>query len=793
MTRNIIFGIFLFLVCSMIVTTTVTQTIQASEYSFVGVTSNGVEFPIEDLSIYTSDGTGDGTGTGTGTGNGTATINGMGINSVIVQKEFDGSLVYGEGVEGVDVSLIPYLPVDSTTEFVALVESDDTEIIYQIPVLGEEYELNGNNLYKTNTPNLLVYSNSITEFGANTISTNDNHITISGDGVTILEIDESLYGEEMYLDGDTSGTLKLITSDYDLIDKAEYLYEFTDLPYTDNGYNIGELDCEYLGGSNYEYGEYVWVLEYSNVIWTLNADTVYYDMIHQCSVGVPISSTTNVYVEFVTEIPQETGSTWCDNVYPGGECHWEYSNAFTETRTVSPTNNDLPTVLSLELFTSTNAVDEIILDEIEFVKKYVYCQACTGITNYYPLYEYSISEYLYDVGVDYIVEEEFSGEFNTNVTFPNEKSYLLVYTDGGTTSIRATGIDETGNNLRITNLPENVAYHIVKNNEVIGTGVTSSAGAIDIAELNVEEGETTAGGYLYLYPDSLVYRGDFSTVILDNENGETIHLDSVDDLVYVVHAYALIPTVGDITISNFYLSNDSEILPLDYLNGYYTNSENILVPVIPNYKVINFIVDDIPISLEYSNILGGTGINIIESSTSTIDFVDYSDRILSAESTVGTTSYVIATTDGTVNAIVTETISGTIHISNTYYLEEIPPPPPVPIRRDPLSGWVDIHVNGEFVKQVSLGTNPYPDFSTSATQIDNTAIQSVTYSYPDFLVSGAISIDVESGDFVEFYMYGKIHGDIDDYSVPSGYTLVSEKGTSTATVNIVQGSIITSE
>lgn len=782
MTR-VIFGLLFVLVLSM----SVTQSIQASGYSFVGVTSNGVEFPIENY--YTTN-----IGIGNGTGNGTATVNGMGINSVIVQEEFDGRLTFGADEEGVDVSLIPYLLVNSDTEFVALVETGDTEIIYQIPVLGEEYELQGNNLYKI-SPNLLIYSNNTTPFGTNTISTNDNYITITGNGVTILEIDGSHWGEEMYLDGVSSGVLKLVTSDYNIIDDAEFLYEFSNLNQTDNGYEVGTLNCSSLGDQNTTIETHTWVYDAGIWVWTITSNLSKHDNTISCLTvsPMPISSTNNVYGQMEIDVLQRSLSTWCDNFYPGGVCHYDYSNEFTETRTISSTQNDIPNILSMELITS-NSGEDIILDEIKYVGKYIFENACRSCINYIPSHTvYEILLPVYDMGVDYDIEEEFSEAFNTNVTFPNEKSYLMVKPDGGTVSIRGTGSEDTDNSLIITNLPENIPYQILKNSQVIGTGVTSSAGVINIEELNVEEGEQTAGGYLHLFPDSLSYRGDFSTVILDNVNDESIHIESEDDLVYVVHAYALIPTVGDVTVSDLYLSNDEDTLPLDYLNKEYTNSEDILVPIIPKYKIINFMVNDIFVSLPYGNILGGTGIKIIEPSTSIVDFVNYSSRIRSAESTVGTTSYVIATTDGTVNAIVTETISGSVYIENTYYLEATPPPPPVPVRRDPLSGWVDIMINGEFVESLSLGVNPYPDFTTSGTQSGTTVIQSVSYSYPDYVVSGAISIDVESGDFVEFYLYAKIHGDIDNYSAPSGFTVIGEKGTSTAIVYISNGSIITSE
>jgi len=532
--------------------------------------------------------------------------------------------------------------------------------------------------------------------------------------------------------------------------------------------------------------------------WTITSTILYHDDIFYCDTGdIQVSSIDNIYNKMEADIEQRIGDTWCDS-----SCHFQYKDEFTETRTVSSISNDLPDVLSQELITSVDVDGNIILEGINYKVDRVFCYWCNYVTNYdlethgygYSTSVVTISD-VYDTGVDYNVSQDFIGEINTNVTFPNEKFYLIISPEeGGTVSIRGTVGEDVGNNIKITNLPENIPYQIKKSSKVISTGVTSNAGIIDIPSLNVEDGDETDGAYLHLFPDSLVYRGDFSTVILDNVNGESIHIDSEEDLVYVVHAYALMPTVGDVSVSNFALTSDEgDYLPLDYLNKNYTNSEDINAPVIPNYDTINFDVDEISISLSYSSILGGTGINIIETSSSTIDNVDYSSRILFGEATVGTTSYIIATTDGTVNAILSETISGTVDISNTYYLEEIPPPPPPPTRRDPLDGWVDIYINGEFDKQVWLGTDDNPAFTTSGTQSGNTAFQSVSYSYSDFLVSGSVSVDVESGDFVEFYMYAKIHGDIDSYSVPAGYTLVGETGTSTATVNILQGSILTSE
>ena len=145
-----------------------------------------------------------------------------------------------------------------------------------------------------------------------------------------------------------------------------------------------------------------------------------------------------------------------------------------------------------------------------------------------------------------------------------------------------------------------------------------------------------------------------------------------------------------------------------------------------------------------------------------------------------------------VNAIITETISGTVFIQNTYILEQNPPVPPPPVRRDPLSGWVDIFVNGALVKQTSLGINPNPGFTETNTVSTNTVTRSVTYTYGDYVLIGNTAVIVSAGDFVEFYVYAKIHGDIDGYAAPGEYSIVSSSGTSSATANIAFAHIQTS-
>ena len=309
-------------------------------------------------------------------------------------------------------------------------------------------------------------------------------------------------------------------------------------------------------------------------------------------------------------------------------------------------------------------------------------------------------------------------------------------------------------------------------------------GQIIIDEIN--DAPSTVGGVLHMYPDSLAYRGDFSTVIFDELNSEIIHIPT-NDWVYTTHAYAAIPVTGSITVTNLSLD---ETLPIPYLDKVYLDGDTIHVPVLPLHDTIHLEINGIDTSLQYSNILGGTGITIADTTISVITKNDPSSPIHLAEAKAGTVAYAIASSDGTLKAIISETISGRITITNTYHLEETPPPPPPLTRIDPLTGEVDIYINGILEQQITLGVNPYPDFAEDSTG-GLVVTQSVSYTYPDYTLSGATSIPVQAGDFVEFYVYAKIYGQIDSYQTPSGHVLLSSSGISSATAQIRSAYITT--
>jgi len=272
-------------------------------------------------------------------------------------------------------------------------------------------------------------------------------------------------------------------------------------------------------------------------------------------------------------------------------------------------------------------------------------------------------------------------------------------------------------------------------------------------------------------------------------NDQTIHIDTAEDKTYVVHAYVNIPVTGNVTITNL---NLDETLPIPYLDGPYSTGDSIYVPVIPGYKTINLTINEVLTSLNYADVLGGTGIKIADPASGTITKEDLTNSIHSITTSAGTPTFAIATSDGTINAIMSVTISGTATISNSYTLSQIPPPPPPPIRKDPLEGFVEIYNNGVLIHTQTLGINPNPGFVATNTLSGSTATQSVTYTYGDYNLSGATSVSVSTGDFVEFYLYGKITGDIENYTAPTGMQIDSESGTASATIDIRDAHIQTS-
>jgi hypothetical protein len=321
------------------------------------------------------------------------------------------------------------------------------------------------------------------------------------------------------------------------------------------------------------------------------------------------------------------------------------------------------------------------------------------------------------------------------------------------------------------------------------SGMATNDGTVSLLLNEVNIGGISPTGTLYLYPYSMRYRGEFSTVVFDNVNGQTLHIDTPEDKVYVAHAYVQIPVVGNATVTDVYLDN---LLSLSYLNGNYTTGEHVRIPVIPGYYDINMKINGVPTTTTIANVLGGTGLKIIQPSTSTI--TQYNDNYLvpSITATTGAVSYVISTSAGMITTSITATISGDSEIENYAYFSAPPSTPLAPAPKDPLKAWVDVYKNGALINQQQIYFNSLPNSQNSGGTNGFSSYVVDKYMYPQTVINGVITTNVLPGDFVEFYLYANVQADGSVPEVQSGHILHHYSGKGHATTTIHSGSILSS-
>ena len=687
------------------------------------------------------------------------TISGMGINSRIIQKEYEGVITHGQGMIGEIVSLKPYHAVDESTDFASIVLKDDLETIHVISDFGAKYRYENDMLQKTSEtkPNILSYSQSRTINGSSDVSINPDGIVVSGDGTVILEIDDSLRGSTLLLRGDSAvdGTVKIIESPYDLVS----------LPYVNGkGFKVYETTQRYdalISSEGHSSGGRGWCCIY----WT----------VHTVAGTVPINALVSSQENFYGEVSYTTFWETYQKYYAGFSQGYQYRWVpYTSSYNASlvPTG----TVDGDGFYNSSSG---------QFNYSY------TSNQHHFDL---SSTARIYDKGIPAKSHIEFTGEFEKpfHLADSDDRLYLVVNPNGSTISIKGETHDVNELDfLHIDGIPANIPYRITDAGFVGVAGITSADGIIALSSSQIDSLDSNPGGILHLYPDSMSYRGPFSTVAFDEANQQTIRIESDDDKVYMAHAWAQIPVIGSVSVKNVNLDG---VTDLTYLNGDYQDGQYIRVPVIPGFKTIHLEVNNVKASLSYSDILGGTGIKIASPATSTITEYDLGSAVPSIESTTGTTTFAMATAEGTLKAIISAQISGTSDIANTITLNLPPPPPPPPARADPLSAWVDVYKNGTFVKKIEMFFDDTPDFTPGATldAANLKYVQTASYQYDQSAISGNVEIDVMPGDFVEIYLYAKIHADGIAVQIPPGFVMNGIASQASATANIHSSSITTS-
>ena len=702
----------------------------------------------------TGDGSGD--GTGDGSGDGTAMINGMGLNSRIIHKEYGGSMIYGRGLSGTESSVRPYVDVDTDTRFIVSALRGDEPSRYNIPAFYHEYDLSGGTLVRSQSPdNILGYVGAIYT-GPVSATIRDSGIVIEGAGRAILELPDYM-GGDLVLTGRLSDgtTARIASSPYDL----------AGLERGDLGFLIYHDNVNPDTGSGPEPVPPRW----------RNANTPP----TETRIAVLAGSAADSEKTGIFSYLQEASARW----YHGKCCRGAYSTSGSVQQEV---------VTSLVVGAHPSGYLQITGDRDDPATMPIHEIARRGAAllsvNYNRVADYDYK--IYDT-LPVQVHRSLSGAFEEGIEMPKGTSYMVVDSAGGTSYLAGSALGSR-QFFEAAHLPPDTGYRLEKDGRTAASGITSADGRISVP-VQPGYGPQGIGGTLYLYGGSLSHVGtDPGTVAFDHVNGQVIQLEG-RDRAYNVHAYVKVPVVGDVDVTGAGIGG----LDLAYLDGRYTSGEDIHFPVIPPYRDVRLHVNGVPAGMKISDVLGATGLKIADPVASTISRDDPGGFVDDIESTAGAVTYMIAAADGNAKAHVRATVHGTSEITNTRVYELRPPPPPPPAPVDPLTTWIEVYVNGEPVDvggkaatRIHFSDQPDEDHEGGAGH--KTSYHTARFSYAPVTVTDTISVPVQEGDFVEFYFYSRIRAEGTAPPVPDGYAEISRYGSATATSVIDHASINTS-
>lgn len=393
----------------------------------------------------------------------------------------------------------------------------------------------------------------------------------------------------------------------------------------------------------------------------------------------------------------------------------------------------------------------------------------------------------------YVVERTIASDASTlAVEMPERDAqyarhlYLLVHAGRTPATLSAVSGDAIGG------LAPSAPYVMELDGRAFHSGITSERGTVPFVE-GVPESFT-----LRLYPDSASYRGAFSTVVFDPRAGEAMRIAGEDDRIYTVHTWAQIPVTGTVTVSDVEVrTRDGAGLRLEYLDGEYSadagDGGRIWVPVIPGHFSVHMRVNGVDAAIRYSDALGGSSVRVVPASTSTVSRASLDRPIQSIGASAGTSAYAIASSDLPIVAIVSATMSGTAYIEHEHAARTIRS-----CVRDPLTGWVTAHKNGELVYESRRIVDYNPAISRSSTVSDaGFGVTRATFQYDRVAINETVVVnDVSAGDFVEFHVHANIYA---EHPFPSvqfrswcgwGTLTVHVSSEASATANIHGGSII---
>lgn len=655
-----------------------------------------------------------------------------------------GQVIHGQGITGKADSLKSYTEVDPLSDFAAVVLDDDKSVAVTIPEFSKKYKYKSDSLIDvtSQTSNILGYSASKVLSGKPSVSMTNNGIVISGTGKILLKIND-LQNQQVRLSGTvTSGNqLKVLEAEIDLT-KVQY----------DNSRGF---------------------------------------LLHHCRCN-PTPSSLDVLVSDDASSSDVTGifeykQSWSAEYYHGKCCKGRKGISSQSTQTVT---SDLVT-------TKDSQGDfRVIGDNTDAQSAKISLPSGGKLfrVNYNTVSDFQ--HWVYDKNGGPVVMGVTTNFEKFHTVHDSRITYITAQLNGGIITIKGEIFDPNVDVMfEVSGLEPNMPYEVVKNNLVGTRGMTSPSGQISLTADSVDLlNDISPGGILKIYPDSMSYRGSFSTIIFDTINDKTLHIDDGYDRAYTAFAYVRLPFSVDAQIDKVSVGNTA----IPYLDGEYLAGDAIFIPILPNTDKITMSVNGISATIRLQDLPDVTGGKPIPPVTADNSDFNADGSLASIAADAGSAAFAVATDQGRMYAMVTLSVSGNSAFSQDVSLHFTPNPPPPPPPRDPLSVYVDVYKNGELVKSEMVYYDDKPVFTPLNSLNGMSIIQATDYHYSQRTVSAMTLVDVEPGDFVEFFVRTHIYAQ----GIPIPYSLVpqSSGGTysidkvvsaATATAKIHHGSILT--
>ena len=318
----------------------------------------------------------------------------------------------------------------------------------------------------------------------------------------------------------------------------------------------------------------------------------------------------------------------------------------------------------------------------------------------------------------------------------------------------------------------------------------------------------SSGQQLYNPADTIVIHGgvggwmDVSgrqDFILDRVNEKRVSGNFFpDSVMYDVRSYLRVPVGMDARLAADLYRNDTQ--PGDAVSTYtrtsylgwddYSEGDYLHVPVIAGYHgaILRAQPEGGGISREllllFENLVGSDSVHVATNMTAKRGHIQ-SAPVIHGEIEAAVSAGSVATHSGTMKAVFTIVSDGDLKLTNTFLtvrsdcgiMRQ-------PLRYDPMSAMVDIYRNGVHVKAVQAGVVDKPVINdtsspplngntqfpiTSVADLEqerigtnlvyNKAWYATQFNYTDSTFFGSASVPVEPGDYVDFVITVRIHGE----------------------------------